>query len=400
MGLLPDPEPRAVRWPIISVDDHLVEPPDLFEGRMPARFVDQAPKVMELPNGNEAWEFDGNFYGNVGLNAVVGRPKEEWSMEPARFDQMRPGCYDSTARVKDMDVAGIWASLCFPSLLAGFSGSVFSKCSDPELGLACVRAWNDWHAEGWAGPHTNRFVPLQIPWLGDVDEACAEIRRNAERGFRAVSFPEIPFRLGLASVHTGAWDPFLATCEETGTVVCLHTGSAGWAPVPSMDMPFGGFPTLFPVSALLAAIDWVWSGRLVRFPKLRIALSEGGIGWVPMLIDRLDYVIDHSGSGNEATDWTADIKPSEVLLRNFYFCTIDDPSAIGHRHRIGLNHVMVEVDYPHADSTWPDTQATLARTFAGVPDGEMAMLTHVNAARLFDHPLPPESWLAERKAAA
>jgi predicted TIM-barrel fold metal-dependent hydrolase len=386
--LLPDPEPRPIRVPVISVDDHLIEPPDLFEGRMPTALAGSAPRVVTLDGDREAWEYEGNLYPNVGLNAVAGRPREDWSMEPARFSDMRPGCYDIDARVADMDVAGIWAALCFPSLVAGFCGSVFSRSKDQDLGLACVRAWNQWHREVWAGTHPDRIIPLQLPWLTDVAVAAEEIRRNAGHGFRAVSFPEFPAQLGLPSIFSGHWDPFFAACEETGTVVCLHTGASAWAPLPSPDPPFQLLPTLFPVNALLAAGEWLWSGVPLRFPSLAIALSEGGMGWVPMLIDRVDYVVSHSGTDTEGVAWPSDMPPSEVLRRSFWFCTIDDPSVMPLRHVIGVDHIMVESDYPHADSSWPDTQEVLAETMTGVPDDEVRAMACGNAARLFRHPLP------------
>ena len=393
--LLPDPEPRPILVPVISVDDHLIEPPDLFQGRMPAALADSAPKVVILDGDREAWEYEGNLYPNVGLNAVVGRPREDWSMEPARFSDMRPGCFDIDARVADMDVAGIWAALCFPSLVAGFCGSVFSRSKDPELGLACVRAWNRWHHEVWAGTHPERIIPLQLPWLAEVEVAADEIRRNAGLGFRAVSFPEFPAQLGLPSIFSGHWDPFFAACEETSTVVCLHTGASAWAPLPSPDPPFQLLPTLFPVNALLAAGEWLWSGVPLRFPSLAIALSEGGMGWVPMLIDRVDYVVSHSGTDTEGVAWPSDTPPSEVLRRSFWFCTIDDPSVMPLRHVIGVDHIMVESDYPHADSSWPDTQRVLTETMEGVPDDELRAMAYGNAARLFRHPLPDrDDWRA------
>jgi predicted TIM-barrel fold metal-dependent hydrolase len=377
---------------IISVDDHLIEPPDLFEGRMPATLADRAPRVVEFPNGRQAWEYEGQLYANVGLNAVVGRPKDEWSMEPARFDEMRPGCYDIHSRIEDMDAGGIWSSLCFPSLIAGFCGAVFSRSKDPELGLACVRAWNQWHLEVWAGTYPGRIIPLQITWLNDAEVAAAEVRANAARGFKAVSFAELPAKLDLPSLHTGRWDPFLAACEETGTVVCLHTGSSGWAPIPSPDPPFEILPTLFPASSLVAASDWLWSGVCLRFPGLRIAMSEGGIGWVAMLADRADYVLDHSGSGTESGSWKSDLRPSEVLARNFWFCTIDDPSSVDAViARVGPDHIMVESDYPHADSTWPSTLDRVAANFGHLPREVVRKVTAANAAELFGVPLPPGS---------
>ena len=387
--LLADPDPRPLVAPVISVDDHLIEPPDLFEGRMPRRLADRAPAVHEDEDGAQSWRFEGRSYPNVGLNAVVGRPRHEWSMEPARFDEMRPGCFDIEARVRDMDIAGVWASLCFPSLVAGFCGAVFSRADDPELGLACARAWNSWHREAWAGPHLERIIPLQLPWLAEPGLAAEEIRRNAALGFKAVSFPEFPSQLGYPSIFTDHWDGFFDACQDTGTVVCLHTGASSWAPLPSPDPPFELLPTVFPVNALLAAAEWVWSGVAVRFPKLSVALSEGGIGWVPMLMDRVDYVLDHSASGSESSSWSSALRPSEVLARNFWFCTIDDPSVTPILDRIGRDHVMVETDYPHADSTWPDTQAVLAATFGDLPESELHQLASGNAARLFRHPLPP-----------
>jgi predicted TIM-barrel fold metal-dependent hydrolase len=386
--LLPDPEPRPIAVPVISVDDHLIEPEDLFVGRMPRKLAARAPHVIDDAEGVQFWHFEGRTYPNIGLNAVAGRARETWSMDPSRFDEMRPGCYDIHARIADMDLNGIWASLCFPSLVAGFCGAVFSRAEDPELGLACMRAWNDWHLDVWAGTYPDRIIPLQLPWLADVTLATTEVRANAERGFKAVSFPEFPAALGFPSIFSGEWDPFFAACEETGTVVCLHTGASSWAPLPSPAPPFELLPTLFPVNALIAAAEWLWAGVPLRFPSLAVAMSEGGIGWVPMLIDRVDYVLSHSASGTESSAWPSELLPSEVLRRNFWFCTIDDPSVIDVRHRIGIDHIMVESDYPHADSTWPDTQAVLQKTLGHLPDDELRKIAGGNAAGLFRHPLP------------
>lgn len=388
-GLLPDPEPQRVRYTVISVDDHLVEPPDMFEGRVPARFAELAPKVITTPEGDEAWTFDGTVYRQVGLNAVAGRPKEDWSLSPTRFDEMRRGCWDIHERIKDMDLGGVYAMTNFPSQITGFCGSVFSRCSDPELGLAVTRAWNDWLHEGWWGPYPDRTVPMGITWLADAELGAAEIRRNAERGFVAVTLPEQPHRIGYPSLYSGYWDPILRACEETGTVICLHVGSSGLLPMPADAPQLELAATLFSGLSLVTCAEWLWSGAAVRFPDLKIVLSEGGIGWVPMLLDRLDYITDHSGSGDQA--WPSkDRRPAEVLKDNFWFCILDDPSTLPALDRIGADHVLFETDYPHADSLWPHVQDHAETLLGHLPDETIRKITHENAAALFRHPLPAE----------
>ncbi len=382
---LPEPERREVKTTIISVDDHLVEPPDMFEGRLPGRLQDRAPRVVTTAQGHEVWEFDGERHTQVGMNAVAGRRPETVEVEPFRFDQMRKGCWDVDARVHDMDINGVWGSLSFPSMITGFCGRVYSQCSDPELGLATTRAWNDWMHEAWWSPHPDRIIPMGITWLSDPEIGAEEIRRNADRGFRSVTLPERPHLLGYPSIFTDYWEPVLRACSETGTVVSLHVGSSGLGDFPpgcdQAIMPLAA--TLFGQLSLTACTEWLWSGHAVRLPDLKIAMSEGGIGWVAMLIDRLENIVDRSGYG---LGW--DERPADVLRRNFWFCTIDDPSTIATRHTIGVENIMVEVDYPHGDSTWPDTQAVIDEAWGHLPPAERRAMCSENAARLFRHPLP------------
>jgi predicted TIM-barrel fold metal-dependent hydrolase len=384
---LPEPEPREARYTVISVDDHLVEPPDMFEGRMPARLADRAPKVVETADGQEVWEFEGERYTQVGMNAMAGRRLETMRYEPSRFDEMRPGCWDIDARIRDMDVNGVWASLNFPSMITGFCGRVYSQAKDPELGLAATRAWNDWLFDEWYSPYPDRIIPLGITWLTDPEVGAEEVRRNAERGFRSVTLPERPHRIGLPSLFTGYWDPIIEACAETGTVISLHVGSSGGYDHAEGSPRLQLGATMFGQLSLSACAEWLWTGYAVRHPELKIAMSEGGIGWVAMLLDRLDNIVDRSGY---ALDTFGDLRPAEVLKRNFWFCTIDDPSTIDTRHRIGVDHIMVETDYPHGDGTWPDTQQVIASAWGHLPDDELRLLCHENAARLYRHPLPPD----------
>jgi predicted TIM-barrel fold metal-dependent hydrolase len=384
--LLPDPEPREVKYTFISVDDHLLEPPETFVGRLPRKLQDQAPKVIETEEGHEVWVFEGTPYFQVGFMCVAGRPHEDHRLEPARFSEVRPGCYRIKDRIKDMDINGVWASVNFPSGVTGFGGTLFSEAKDRELGLACMRAWNDWLFEEWHSAYPERIVPLGVTFFADAEEGAKEIRRNAARGFTAVTVPEQPHRQGLPPVFDAHWEPIVRACAETGTVLNLHVGSSGFATMPPGAPMLELGATLFGQLALGACAEWLWSGWPAKYPDLKIAMSEGGIGWVAMLIDRLDNIMARSGYGQSWPD--PKLSPSEVLRRNFWFCMIDDPSTISTRHTIGVENILFESDYPHGDGTWPDTQKVIDEVLGDLPVEEIRMITHENAAALYRHPLP------------
>ncbi len=380
--------PRAERhYTLVSVDDHVVEPPHAFDGRLPKAFADRAPRVVEMDDGSEAWVYEGQVLPNVGFNAVVGRPVTEYSFEPTRFDQMRRGAWDIGARIADMDINGVYGSLCFPSFLPGFTGQRLQQLTtDPDLALACVRAWNDWMLEEWVGYSPGRMIPLQLPYLLDPEVGAAEIRRNAERGFRAVTFSEAPHMLGLPTLHSGHWDPLMAACAETETVVCLHVGSSGTSPATAPDAPSDTIGVLFFGYAMFAAVDWLYSRLPVRFPDLKICLSEGGIGWVAGLLDRLEHVRKYDAMYGTWND--VELSPADTFRRNFWVCAIDDPSAFLQRDVIGIGNILLESDYPHADSTWPHTQETVKAQLAGLDDDEVRAVTWRNAADLFGLDVP------------
>jgi predicted TIM-barrel fold metal-dependent hydrolase len=386
---LPEPEPRARRYHVFSVDDHVVEPPDAFTGRFPRKHAHAEPRIVPTDDGGEAWSWNGELLPNVGFNAVVGRPSTEYGFEPTRFDEMRRGAWDVDARVRDMDIDGVSASVCFPSFLPGFVGQRLTLWpADDDLALTAMRAYNDWHLEAWCGAHPDRFVPNQIVYLRDPHVAAAEVVRNADRGFKAITFSEAPDKLGLPTIHSGYWDPLFAACAETGTVVCLHVGSSGTSPTTSSDAPPEIPAVLFGAYGMYSAVDWLYSKIPVRFPELKICLSEGGIGWVAGILDRLDHCYRYQ-LGYLPTWRDVDLPPSDVLRRNFWFCALDDDAGMVVRHRIGVDHILVESDYPHADSSWPDTQAMLVRQLEqqGVPDAEADLITWKNASTLFGHPI-------------
>jgi predicted TIM-barrel fold metal-dependent hydrolase len=394
-----EPEPEKLFCPIISVDDHLLEPGDLFENRLSAKLKDRAPRLGTGEDGAPWWVIDDVAVPILMLNGACGRIMSEWSLTAVRFDELRRGVWDSKARLHDMDIGGVWASLCFGSAIWGFAGTRFSKMSDPEVGLACLRAYNDWMLEEWCAADRNRYIPCQLPWLRDARVGAAEIYRNAARGVRAVSFSENPEGLGFPNVYDRSWDPFFAACEETGTVVNLHVGSSGTTQQPSSSSQEAVLTALFPASGLAALIDWVYSGVPIRFPGLTIALSEAGVSWVPMALERLRRAYRQAvGVGK---GWPSDAPtPEELATRNFVFTSIEDHAGFRLLDIIGDDKVMVETDYPHYDSTWPECQKMIRSELVDLPADVIRKVCYENAARIYQHPLPPAHLLAASEVGA
>ena len=190
---------------MISVDDHVVEPPSLFDAHIPARYKDQAPKVIKAADGTDVWSYNGTIIPNIGLNAVAGRPREEYGVEPTSFAEIRPGTWDIHERIKDMNAGGVLSSMNFPSF-PGFSARLFAACRDKNLALAVLRAYNDWHIDEWCGAYPARFIPMAIPVIWDAEACAAEVRRVAKKGVHALTFTENPAAMGYPSFHNEYWN--------------------------------------------------------------------------------------------------------------------------------------------------------------------------------------------------
>jgi len=365
---------------LISVDDHLVEPPDMFVDHIPAKYADRAPKVVRTEDGADVWVFEGAVIPNVGLNAVAGRPKEEYGIEPTAFDEMRRGCFDVHERVKDMSAAGVLGSMNFPSF-PGFSGRLFSAIPDKDLALAVIRAYNDWHVDTWCGAYPDRFIPNPLPVLWDAELAAQEVRRLAKKGVHSVTFTENPAALGYPSYHNDFWDPFWTAVSDENVVVSVHLGSSGQLAFTAADAPVDVMITLQPMNICSAAADILWSRVIKQFPSIRFALTEGGTGWIPYFMERLDRTYDMHRA------WTGqdfgDRLPSEVFREHFLTCFIVDPVGVEMRNKIGIDSVCWELDYPHSDSSWPNPAESLLQVAGNVPADELAKMTHENAMRWY-----------------
>lgn len=369
---------------IVSVDDHIVEPPDMFERHLPAKYKDIAPYIEHKDDGTDVWQFHGLQIPNIGLNAVAGRPKEEYGIEPTSFDELRPGCYDVNARIDDMNANGVLGSLNFPSL-PGFAGRLFASLPDKDAALVLNQAYNDWHIDEWCGAAPERFIPLAVPPIWDAEVLAGEIRRVAKKGCHAVTFPENPEPLHRPSLHSDHWDPFWKACSDTGTIVCMHIGSSSKLVVTAADAPIDVMIVLQPMNIVQCAADLIHSPVFKKFPDLTVALSEGGIGWIPYFLERLD----HSYRTHKA--WTgADFgakMPSEVFMEHVVLCYISDGVGVKLARDIGVDRITVEIDYPHSDANWPYAPEKLHSEFVetDLTDAEINSITHENAMKFFNY---------------
>src|SRR6202163_2964774 len=377
---------RAAQLPlIVSVDDHVVEPANVWADRLPARYRDVGPRIVRAPMGEitfvggkltvapgtegvptDWWYYEELRRPLLRLDAAVGVPRDEVTITGVTYEDMRAGAYQVKPRLEDMDLNHIEASLCFPTF-PRFCGQTFTEATDKELALLCVQAYNDWMVEEWCAESSGRLIPLCLIPLWDAAKAAAEVRRNAARGVRAVCFSEIPPHLGLPSIHSGYWDPFFAACEETGTVVSMHIGSSSKMPATSADAPVAVAAALSFGNAMSSLCDFLFSGVLIRFPRLVLAYSEGQIGWLPYVLERADDVWrDHRAWGG-VKDLVPN-PPSTYYYDHVYGCFFKDRHGLESLDRVGVDNITFETDYPHTDSTWPDSKQVAQDLMGDLPD--------------------------------
>jgi predicted TIM-barrel fold metal-dependent hydrolase len=389
----------SFNW-FISVDDHLIEPARLWQERVPEGARERAPRIVR-DGDSEFWVYEDRQIVTTGLNAVAGKSREEFSPEPITYDDMREGCYEPAARVADMDQGNVLSSLLFPSF-PRYCGQVFHEATDKDLALLCVRAWNDFVLEEFAGDFPGRFIPMMIIPLWDPPAAAAEIERTAALGAKSVAFSENPTKLGLPSIHTDYWDPVFRAADEAGFVLSMHVGSSSNLIRTSDDMPTLAFMA-YSAAANQAGtlLDWLFSGNFERYPNLKMALSEGSIGWIPYFLERAEQVVDKQrfwasrfdidmnaahdrGEARGEASFSLDTDIRRLFKDHVYGTFIEDQAGLRLLDIIGEDNVMLECDYPHSDSTWPDT-VSLARKWLGdLPEDVQQKITVGNACRVYD----------------
>jgi predicted TIM-barrel fold metal-dependent hydrolase len=410
---------------VVSVDDHVIEPAHVWQDRMPAKLKDAAPR-LERDEEGEFWAYEGRRYATWGLTAAAGSDKEDFSPHPITYEEMRPSCYDPKARLEDMNRDRVLVQGTFPSF-PRLAGQVFYEGEDRELALACVQAYNDFIIDEWSGAAPGRFIPTIITPLWDPVQGAREIERCAAKGAKAISFSENPTRIyrgrkngrgigALPSIHdnSGYWEPVFQAANDTGMPICIHIGSSNDMETTSTDAPMAVTASCVRlVSPQKVAIDWLFSGWFRRLQNLKICLSEGGVGWIPAALDICDYHVRQSyGWASKHGDFkvtgqflaearstdavghfqpftmeeqmSPDLLPSALFRRHMYGCFLQDEYGAKVIDEIGADNIMLESDFPHSDSTWPNTVSRAHRVLADCTDEQKLKIFRTNAVRVFN----------------
>lgn len=389
---------------LISVDDHLIEPGDVWTKDAPREFADRVPRLTESDRSGLVWEYEDLRMPIDKTILQAGQRPDQIVMGGARRDEMLDSYWQPKARLQAMDEDNVLASLCFP-YFPRFCGQTFYEAKDRDLALWCVQRYNDWVLEEWCGPSEGRLLAMIILPLWDPMLAAREIERCAARGAKAITFSENPTKLGLPSIHTSYWDPMFQAASDTGLPLAIHFGSSSSLPTTSDDAPMLVPGVLGPLNLAFAFTDWMFSGVLDRYPKLKVLFAEGGIGWIPYLLERCENIIrDQSWMTQTDLGETEHLKlfkaiglkkpmersPRQIFKDQMYGCFIDDAFGCRNLEEIGIDNVLIETDYPHGDGTFPNSLQNAKEHLGHYSADIRAKVLRQNAAKLFDLPFADE----------
>jgi predicted TIM-barrel fold metal-dependent hydrolase len=378
-------EVASIDYPIIDADAHVNEPPELWQERVAARLKPRAPKVLHMEDG-DVWSFDdGKKLRPLGLTATAGLSYLQFRASGMRYDTIRPGSFDTAARLKDLDADGLYAQLLYPSVtLAGAR----TYTDDRELQCACVRAYNEWLLE-FCAPSGGRLVPQAIVPTTGIDDALAELEWAIAHGHRGALISAFPNGSYEAA---GEDDRFWAVAQEAEFPLGIHIGSfsdAGLQPVMAQStLGFlaraGGSKS--GADSIPATTKVLFSGACEKFPRLRFVIVEGNIGWIPTVMEQVDDMFLRYRWYTGATDVMTTM-PSRLFHRNFWATFMIDTIGIELRHHMNVDHLMWSTDYPHTGTDWPNNRVTIARLFRGVPKDEVKKMLLDNCRALYhlDH---------------
>ena len=372
------------KYTLISSDDHFTEPPDAWQSRLPAKLKERGPKVVRTKEG-DGWVWEGRPWTSLGLGVQAGREFKDYRLTGATFEDIRKGTWDPGERLKDMDMDSTWATVLYPN-----TGLSLPMIQDQALHEACVRAYNDFCAD-FCKRDSSRLIGLGVMPRGGVDKALAELRRIGKLGMRGAVLQALP--------SSGTWptkedERFWAEAQEMGIPLHVHLKLQGVTPSfspqdsaklmnPNLQLVLRGY-ALIAQGCQDAFAGLIFSGVMERYPRLKWVAVEGGIGWIPYYLERWDGVWERQ---RHWAKLNLPMKPSDYWRRQVWATFEEDnigiDLAVRHPEYVSAENLMWACDYPHGDTTWPNSVKIVQKQFKDVPAAAMRKMTWENVAKLY-----------------
>jgi len=359
---------------------------------------------IETTNGRMHWIVGGkSMLGNPGMTATAG--VGSFKKPPRTFEEMHPGAFDAKARLRYMDEMGIWAMVMYPNV-GGFGAQQFLKLGDPELMLTCVQIYNDWQTE-WASADSRRLLPITSIPFWDVAAAVKEVRRCAANGHKGILFTGEPQYWGQPLLGDSHWNPLWEAAVDLDLPISFHIGS-GNMEEGLLQNKIASYGRMAAFTDLAVEIflrngiqlsDLLMSGVLARYPKIKFVSVESGIGWIPFMLEAMDYQFQGNGVAEEHPEF--DLLPSQYFARNVYACYWFEQIAPRRLiDKVGVDNVLFETDFPHPTSLYGDEVHSRIKT--GLSDCEESIRHKIlwgNGQKLYKVESPVAADEAKRAAA-
>ena len=379
---------------IIDTDTHVIESPDLWTARLPRSWGDRRLHVKWDPDlGREMWCIGDRRVKPAWSGAAYGRRTDGFEDPPATRDDAHPATWDVSERVKLMDRWGIELAVLYPNV-AGFTFDPFVDYPDPEVSAAHVSAYNDWLLE-WVRHAPRRFIPMMAVTYWDTARATAEVERLAGAGFGGIVTTGAPHQHGLPPLRHQHWDRLWGACQDAGLTVSFHVANgdislelqADRVELEGDDIKEARVSTALYLENAKQATDLLLSGVLARFPELRFAIVESGMGWVPFVLENVDQRFKRNRVNRQHPEF-GDMLPSDLFRRqvfvNFWFEELCD----FHLERVGIGNLLFETDFPHNTGIYNEHfEDTLQVAFRRQPEEVRRTILWDNPARLYGHAL-------------
>jgi uncharacterized protein len=380
--------------PIIDVDTHLVEPPDLWTSRMPSSLGDLVPHVKwDADRQEEAW-----FVGDQRLAPVASAAQAGWPEfppdHPRRWSDADPVTWDPKLRLGRMDEYGVHAQILYPNV-ALFGSALLQGVADASLPVQYLQAYNDYQTD-FSSVAPSRFLPMTSLPFWDLDATLKEIDRCAAAGHKGIVFSQDPSAFGLPQLTDRHWDPMWASAQEKGLPVNFHIASGDMSLFHNSGHPDNGahanyasMGVSFFMGNARTIAQLICGGICHRFPQLNFVSVESGVGWIPFALDSLDWQWLNCGVPKEHPEY--DLLPSEYFKRQIYGCFwFERETALFSIERLGPNNILFETDFPHPTSMSPGPASSavappdyIKSTFSGLPEDTLRKILHDNAARIY-----------------